>query len=144
MRLMWKNTNWTQGPKLLVEHFYLSLLQPLFPPSPTSMIQFTLLSPFWHLCYQLKLTSQALILDRVSLMVMPKISDLTENYRNTIRKSKTALTQLWAHFTSQIHIKILYNWWDKEEKVFLPAMQRSLSVRYVPNTFTRCRNVRDS
>lgn len=82
----------------LVQHFHLSLLQPLFLSSPTPMAQFTLLSPLWHLCYQLRLTSQALILDRVSLRVIPETSDLSENYRNTIRRSKPALTQLWTHF----------------------------------------------
>lgn len=104
---------------ILVKHFYFSLLQPLFPCSPTPMAQFTLLSPFWHLCYQLKLISQALIWNSQSLMVIPKISDLIENYRNTIRKSKTGFTRLWTHFASQLQIKILYNWWDKKENVFL-------------------------
>lgn len=74
----------------------------------------------------------------------PTISYLTENYRNTIRKSKIAFIQLWTHFTSQLQIKILYNCWDKEENTFLPAIQRSLPVLYVTNTFTRSGNVRDS
>lgn len=100
-----------------MEHFYLSLPQPLFPPSPTSMAQFTLLGFLASL-----LSAEALILDRVSLMVIPAISYLTENYRNTTRKSKTALTQLQTHFTCHLQIKILCNCWDKEENMFLPAM----------------------